>query len=157
MDWIKEKIKASRSRDSRFAPASTGKLLRKTPLAPLYDKLDLSRKEIRLVELECWDGNVSKPIRCSLIKSNMDNNDSPYEALSYVWGDSRDTVPLTINGHTLHITRNLDNALRNLRQTKNLKAAASASSDPVSLALDHAIGTSTFRIPFCLILYSRRS
>ena len=140
MDWIK-KIKASRSHNSRSTLASAGNLVGKRPEVILYEKLDLSRKEIRLVELECWDGYVSNPIRCRLIKSTMDNNGLPYEALSYVWGGGKDTVPLTINGHTLHITRNLDTALRNLRRRESLEAAASASSDPLSLALDRTMGT----------------
>jgi hypothetical protein len=38
-----------------------------------------------------------------------------YEALSYVWGDPNNTVPITCNGREMPITRNLDAAFRRVR------------------------------------------
>lgn len=38
-----------------------------------------------------------------------------YEALSYTWGNPADTEPITLNGQTMHVTRNLTAALLALR------------------------------------------
>lgn len=39
----------------------------------------------------------------------------PYEALSYVWGDIRDSTTILANDHTISITKSLETALRHLR------------------------------------------
>lgn len=98
------------------------------PLLPLYGKLDTSQKEIRLLELECCEDDNSGPVRCTLVKSTIEGN-LPYEALSYVWGDSANPIPVSINGHTLHITRNLDTTLRHLRRRSSYRDATDAGSD----------------------------
>jgi hypothetical protein len=38
-----------------------------------------------------------------------------YEAISYVWGSHHTTVPIVCNGHRIHITVNLANALSRVR------------------------------------------
>ena len=39
----------------------------------------------------------------------------PYQALSYVWGDTTRRVPISVDGKRLFVTANLESALRNLR------------------------------------------
>jgi hypothetical protein len=39
-----------------------------------------------------------------------------YEALSYVWGDATQTSPMTLNGASYPITKNLESAIRHLRR-----------------------------------------
>jgi hypothetical protein len=43
-----------------------------------------------------------------------------YVALSYVWGDKRDTTPIEVNGRQTFVTRNLGGALRVLREKQLL-------------------------------------
>ena len=38
-----------------------------------------------------------------------------YEALSYTWGDPESTEPITCNGQIIHVTVNLERALRRIR------------------------------------------
>lgn len=38
-----------------------------------------------------------------------------FDALSYAWGDPKSTVPIIVNGHTVHATHNLEEALRQFR------------------------------------------
>lgn len=40
-----------------------------------------------------------------------------YDALSYVWGDPEETLPLSIDGHRLDVTTNLHAALSRLRHS----------------------------------------
>jgi hypothetical protein len=44
-----------------------------------------------------------------------DDRVPPFEALSYTWGTSISHNPMTVNGHPLTVTENLDVALRHLR------------------------------------------
>jgi hypothetical protein len=38
-----------------------------------------------------------------------------YEALSYVWGDVRDSIPILVDGHPVSVTKSLESAVRHLR------------------------------------------
>ena len=52
--------------------------------------------------------------RCSLRDTTLSNSLS-YTALSYVWGDANDKVPITIAGKRLEITASLECNLRHIR------------------------------------------
>lgn len=58
--------------------------------------------------------NVSDPIRCKLVYADLKDH-PPFEALSYVWGTSPDTVRIGVDNGTLDITTSLAAALRHLR------------------------------------------
>lgn len=73
---------------------------------------DLRGRNIRLLRLEL--DTYKAPIRCHLVEASLDNL-PPYEALSYVWGDSEITEPIVCNGQTFHATKNLVRALRRIR------------------------------------------
>lgn len=74
----------------------------------------LSRNSgFRLIELLA-SPNVSDPIRCKLLYADL-NDHPPFEALSYVWGTSPDTVSIAVDSGTLDITTSLAAALRHLR------------------------------------------
>jgi hypothetical protein len=81
-------------------------------LAALYKPLDSNRSEIRLVTLN--PGNFADDIRCSLSTVSLDDGAS-YEALSYVWGDSRSARQIFIDGLPACVTDSLETALRYLR------------------------------------------
>ena len=78
---------------------------------------DLAEGQIRLLSLR--GGSRSDEIDCDLLIASLDDR-VDYEALSYVWGDARDTKPILLCGQPFHVTVNLESALRNLRQTDRL-------------------------------------
>ena len=75
---------------------------------------DLVEGQIRLLSLR--GGSESDGVDCDLLIASL-NDQVDYEALSYVWGDARDTKPIRLCGQPFHVTVNLESALRNLRQT----------------------------------------
>ncbi|TLS29240.1 hypothetical protein PpBr36_01993 [Pyricularia pennisetigena] len=66
---------------------------------------------IRVFELEA--GDFSDPIVGRLVPQPIDGE--PYEAISYVWGDTRDRRDITIQGKTLSVTASLHAALTAFR------------------------------------------
>ncbi|KAF4626151.1 hypothetical protein G7Y89_g12010 [Cudoniella acicularis] len=77
--------------------------------------LDVTKQEIRLLEL--LPGQSKDRVSCVLkVISLQDGQTSvPYEALSYVWGEIEGTAPIQVCGGDFEITRNLRAALRRLR------------------------------------------
>ncbi|KAI1455893.1 HET-domain-containing protein [Annulohypoxylon moriforme] len=59
-------------------------------------------------------GSKEQPVECILEHGDVSNS-SPYEAISYVWGDIRDKVNIRCNGKLLEISTNLDGVLRHFR------------------------------------------
>jgi hypothetical protein len=78
-----------------------------------YTALDPQRHQFRLLHIISAN-QPSNDIQCYLTVSSPLESDS-YDALSYAWGDPSNTLPISINSHTLKITRNLEAALRQLR------------------------------------------
>jgi hypothetical protein len=85
------------------------------PLAPEFT---------RVFELEA--GEFSDPIVGRLVPQAIDGE--PYEAVSYVWGDTRMRRDITIDGATLSVTMNLHGALTAFRHRP--LSRSSDSSDP---------------------------
>lgn len=83
-------------------------------LADIYSTLKLERNQTRLLVVE--PGRWSEAIICSLEILSLDSS-YDYEALSYVWGDPVDTIPIHVNGCHLDAARNLFCALRRLRRS----------------------------------------
>ena len=81
----------------------------------VYRKLDITINEIRLLRLlPAADSANDAPVQCILDYHSL-ANPPPYTALSYLWGNSKDRVSIFIGDETFLATRNLENALRNLR------------------------------------------
>src|SRR5437016_725887 len=80
---------------------------------PLYVEL-LQGFTVRLIELE--EGEPDSEISIRLLIAELDFAPQ-FEALSYVWGDPNDRLPITCNGRTIFITVNLHKALRRTRCT----------------------------------------
>ncbi|PON27417.1 hypothetical protein TGAM01_v203798 [Trichoderma gamsii] len=80
-----------------------------------YDALDLGRPAIRLVRL--LPGAGSDTITCELFQAFLNQEDDivPYEALSYTWGSAEAPNHIIVNGKILTITKNLHQALQQLR------------------------------------------
>jgi hypothetical protein len=70
--------------------------------------------QIRVVELV--PGRWNDAINCNMRTVSLDEQPS-YEALSYVWGDPKDTVPIIVNGTSFPATRNLVAALLRVRSS----------------------------------------
>lgn len=79
---------------------------------PLYSKLDITRREIRLLQIEA--AAPEEPIHSTLQVVSLDDNPE-YLALSYVWGDPQATRSIVVNGHVTCVTINLAEALRQIR------------------------------------------
>lgn len=78
----------------------------------MYRPLDESKNQIRLVHL--LPGIDSDDLHCRFSMISLDD-DSSFEALSYVWGDEKDRMPVQVEGKEVTVTRNLYQALKSLR------------------------------------------
>jgi len=80
----------------------------------LYCSLDKKQREIRLVTLD--PSSDDDPLCCSLEPVSLDKQ-PPYEAVSYVWGNSHPNrcKPIVVNKQLVPIPRNLEKALQNLK------------------------------------------
>ena len=78
-----------------------------------YSSLNKATNEIRLVRIKT--GNATDDIECFLTK-HISGSIPPYEALSYVWGDPSETLPISIDSCLFRVTTNLHAALRHLRR-----------------------------------------
>jgi hypothetical protein len=78
-----------------------------------YRPLDPGRREFRLVKLKP-STQLSSPVCCELVETQLDNH-PPYEAISYVWGDPKVKAPVHVEDAVLHVTVNLECALRYFR------------------------------------------
>lgn len=75
-------------------------------------RLNSSQQEIRVLVLHT--GNFHDPITCTLATVSL-KSCPHFNALSYVWGDSRLRGDIVLNGVPITVTRNLETALRHLR------------------------------------------
>jgi hypothetical protein len=78
-----------------------------------YDPLDESKSEIRLLSILL--GPESNLIRCTLQHVSCSSAYPEYTALSYCWGNPKHSLPITVNGCMVPVTRNLEAALQELR------------------------------------------
>ncbi|KAI9868856.1 MAG: hypothetical protein M1813_004707 [Trichoglossum hirsutum] len=82
------------------------------PASALYEPLDKSREEIRLLEiLPPTDADYT--IRCRLKTAPVHR--CRYIAISYVWGDQSTTENIVVNGESKPVTTTLFSCLNNIR------------------------------------------
>ncbi|KAM6529509.1 hypothetical protein FALCPG4_007645 [Fusarium falciforme] len=74
--------------------------------------LEPKKREIRLLRL--LPGGGDGPVKADLFRESLDNS-LDFSVLSYSWGPESDKVPITVQGMTVMITRNLHQCLLNLR------------------------------------------
>ncbi len=82
-----------------------------------YNHLQPGRK-IRVLELAPGDGD--RTLKGKLIHVHLDE-DPEYSALSYVWGSGTDRSKIECNGGEAEVTKNLEEALKNLRHDSELR------------------------------------
>ena len=80
-----------------------------TPYTPLPSNDPSATRLVKLLP-----AGFNDPIRCELETVSLES-EPPYIALSYVWGDATDTVPISLNGIEHGVTRNLDSFLRHFQ------------------------------------------
>lgn len=78
----------------------------------IYSPLDETRREIRPCRILPFSFN-QESISCNL-EIVLLNADPNFEALSYVWGDAREHIPIIVNGKRLLVSENLAAAIRDL-------------------------------------------
>lgn len=78
--------------------------------ANIYMPLDPRSEQIRVLTLH--PGSFEEKLRCDI---SISTAKASFEALSYVWGDNKDTGTIEVQGETMSVTRNLEDALRHLR------------------------------------------
>lgn len=79
----------------------------------IYSSLAGPVDQIRLLIIQAGsDGN--QEISCELKVVETDHSPD-YEALSYTWGDAKDTSPIRVSGEVMQVTKNLASALKHLR------------------------------------------
>jgi hypothetical protein len=81
--------------------------------------LDLKSKAMRLIEV--LPGTDPDMISCKLQLRKLQDSSPPYTALSYMWGDSRFTKQISINGEMLKVGGNLWQWLWQTRELSNLE------------------------------------
>ncbi|KAF2816349.1 HET-domain-containing protein [Mytilinidion resinicola] len=74
--------------------------------------IDYTAQQFRLLRL--LPGDWTDPITCEAETASFTENPT-YYTLSYVWGDVKDTISITLNGSQCLVTRNLWYALRRIR------------------------------------------
>jgi len=81
-----------------------------------YSSLPPKQGTIRLLCL-LPNKDMTASIQCRLFNYSLESGQGNhlYEALSYVWGDPKDTVPIFIGRQSFNVTKNLHSALLHLR------------------------------------------
>lgn len=95
-----------------MASSQTDSLVRRARSGVIYQRLDSSRDEIRLIRLT--PASLTEPIQCSLFITPRDSAPA-YKALSYAWGDRPAPNPIFIDSRPFYVTRNLKNGLTRIR------------------------------------------
>ncbi|ETN41540.1 uncharacterized protein HMPREF1541_03476 [Cyphellophora europaea CBS 101466] len=86
-------------------------------VASLYTPLRTATA-IRLLAIQ--PGEHGSDLICEVKHDDLDAKPA-YEALSYVWGNAKDTIEVICNDRKVSITRNLADALHRLRQTGQVR------------------------------------
>ncbi|KAJ3578662.1 hypothetical protein NPX13_g1904 [Xylaria arbuscula] len=80
----------------------------------IYTPLDYTQLQVRFIEI-VPSATDDQEVSCRLEIMDLSNN-TPYAALSYVWGNSNCTEDILVNGIKLPVTINLASALRQFRK-----------------------------------------
>ena len=79
-----------------------------------YEANALSIRLLRILPSK----DISSEIQCEVFHAVIGHNCPSYDALSYVWGDPRETASIRLNGKRHQVTVNLEVALHYLRGTE---------------------------------------
>lgn len=79
----------------------------------IYQPLDVSRFEARLLRLLEVPSELDRPLRFKVITYSL-IRPPEYYAISYCWGDTTHQTPIEIDGEIIYVSKNLGAALRQL-------------------------------------------
>ena len=83
-----------------------------------YDPLSQEAQEIRILRIQPSGEGTGRDDGIICLLETISLNQKPeYTALSYVWGDPNVTIPISVNGKSIHITANLNSALLRIRRS----------------------------------------
>ena len=100
--------------DTAFARNINTSFPRMSKSSSLYDALDSTKAEIRLLEI-LPAKDEDQAVRCRMQKVSL-NAKPAFCALSYVWGDAAVTKNIFVNDNEMAVTTNLEAALRTIRR-----------------------------------------
>ncbi|GAB7358922.1 hypothetical protein MBLNU230_g4999t1 [Neophaeotheca triangularis] len=90
-----------------------------------YTALPTASDYLRLLEMDPAE-SLEEPLRCRLLTAHRDDVSGQYSALSYTWSGNFRTESIFVEGCELHVTKNLLQALRRLRDGKRRRLWADA-------------------------------
>ena len=93
----------------------------------------LNKDYIRIIEL--LPGEKDDTMQCNLTMELRQDSNNSYDAISYAWGDPKDTVEIICCGRILSITTSLADALRTIR-TRNPKISHRLWADAICINQD---------------------
>jgi Heterokaryon incompatibility protein (HET) len=136
----KEGIRSLLKRNSRFfhpnGQTPPGESSSRSPVvSPLYQPLNEHALEIRLLEILPTE-NVN--LECRLYTVSLAINPT-YAALSYVWGDSKITEEIIVNGIEISVRPNLASALRNVESNWNFDEPFRLWNDAICINQDDTV------------------
>ena len=87
----------------------------------LYRRLDQPKNEIRLLKIHPMEKQAPSAqkngmVSCSMEVRSLDDETLKFDALSYVWGEAMQTMPILIDNKMFLVTRNLFDALVSFRE-----------------------------------------
>ena len=87
-------------------------------LESLHEPLDPARREIRLLVLPagCDSASGIDVLTCTMKHTSLDDQELQYETISYVWGDSSQRAPISVNGRMTDTTAAAVRALKQVRR-----------------------------------------
>lgn len=91
-----------------------------------FEYRPLAQNEIRLLEL--LPGSANSVIECRLYYG-VPENLPPYEALSYIWGNSTPNLPILVHGKVFLVKDNLKEALRRFRLSAQQKSVENSAEE----------------------------
>lgn len=89
----------------------------------LYQELDKGRRQIRLLRIQPRpedEERSRKLLECFVETRSLDDGNLKFDALSYVWGDATQLVPITVDRKLFLATPNLAQALYSFRENNTV-------------------------------------
>lgn len=85
-----------------------------SPPAFIYHPLNSRKREIRIIYLR--GSPCGNDVPTGIVKHESLNDKPHYVALSYVWGDATEKLPIFLNGHVFQVGLNLYSALEHFQK-----------------------------------------
>jgi len=101
---------------TRVASTGTTQATKKQYKQFAYKPLKHTNHQIRVLDIEWHGGDSTSPIRVNLTPISLDEDEVPYDALSYCWGGYDNNREIICDGVKFRVTDNLFDALWQIRE-----------------------------------------